>query len=107
MLGKVQVARGREHPKVCGSGYDSRQRIRGIGHTVHELAGMQAGLEHVAGGQQHPNGRCANRRHDDEVAIEWWIFRARRLTAQRLVCPVLPAKHPREDSPRPHLPHWR
>jgi hypothetical protein len=73
MLGKVQVARGREHPKVCGSGYDSRQRIRGVGHTVHERAGIQAGLEHVAGGQQHPDGRCANRRRNDEVAIEWWI----------------------------------
>ena len=71
MLGKVQVARGREHAKVAGDGNDTRQGVRGVGYNVHERTGLQAGLEHVAAGQQHPDGRCTNRRGNDEVAVEW------------------------------------
>ncbi len=51
MLGKVQVACGREHAKVAGGGNDTRQGIRGVGYTINERTGMQAGLEHVAAGQ--------------------------------------------------------
>ena len=101
MLGKVQVARSREHTKVRGLA-TTRARDPAASATPidNERAAMQARLEHVAGASRHPYGVA---RIDAETTGRDRMMSPRTAArgSARLVHSVLPAQNAGQHGPRP------